>query len=70
MLLLLASTTAQAHAKAQPVSIEGNWFAALMIALFALWSLLLLIRGVLFIDKRDAWLRRGAGDGNDWWMSD
>lgn len=61
---------ANAHATAQPVSIEGNWFVALMIALVALWSLILLIRGILYVDQRDAWLRRGGGNGNDWWISD
>lgn len=68
-LLFIASAPAEAHRTAQPVSIEGNWYIALIIAFVALVSLILLIRGVLFIDRRDAWLRRGAGDG-DWWISD
>lgn len=69
VLLLLASAPAEAHRTAQPVSIEGNWSIAVVIALAALLALILLIRGVLFLDRRDAWLRRGAGDG-DWWISD
>jgi predicted cobalt transporter CbtA len=66
-LFALAGAPAHAHETAQPLSIEGNWFVALMIALVALWSVILLIRGVLHIDERDAWLRRG-GNGNDWWI--
>jgi hypothetical protein len=67
--LIAAIAPADAHNTAHPVSIEGNWFVALLIALAAVASLILLIRGVLFIDERDAWLRRG-GNGNDWTFRD
>ena len=69
-LIALATTQAQAHNHAHPVSIEGNWVVAVLIALVALWGLILLVRGVLFIDQRDAWLRRGGGDGDDYWLRD
>jgi len=67
--LIAAVAPAEAHNTAHPVSIEGNWFVALLIAVGAAASLILLVRGVLFLDKRDAWLRRG-GEGNDWWIKD
>ncbi|MBI1213898.1 MAG: hypothetical protein GC190_20745 [Alphaproteobacteria bacterium] len=69
-LALTFASPAQAHNHAHPVSIEGNWVVALVIVLVALWGLVLLVRGVLFIDERDAWLRRGAGNGNDYWIRD
>ena len=68
-LALLWSSDAHAHATAQTPSISGNWGVALVIALFAVWGVILLVRGVLFLDERDAWLRRG-GEGNDYWMRD
>jgi len=68
--LLAAIVPAEAHNTAHPLSIEGNWFAALLIVLGAAASLVLLIRGVLFIDERDAWLRRGRGNGDDYWIKD
>jgi hypothetical protein len=66
---LCCVTDAHAHATAQTPSISGNWLVALAIVLAAIAALILLVRGALFLDERDAWLRKG-GEGNDYWMRD
>jgi hypothetical protein len=69
-LIALATATAQAHNHAHPVSIEGNWPVAVVIAVVAIAALVFLVRGVLYIDQRDAWLRRGGRNGDDYWIRD
>jgi TRAP-type C4-dicarboxylate transport system permease small subunit len=71
-LALFCTTYAHAFARhtAQTPSISGNWPVAVAIALFALWALILVIRGVLFLERRDAWLGRGAQERDDYWISD
>lgn len=69
-LATLASSVSNAHAIAQTPSISGNWLAALGLALVGVWGLVLLVRGVLFLDERDAWLRRGRGEGEGWTFRD
>jgi uncharacterized membrane protein YjfL (UPF0719 family) len=66
---LLPFANAFAHATAQTPSISGNWPVALAIVLAAIAALILLVRGALHLDERDAWLRKG-GEGNDYWMRD
>jgi len=68
MLVALATTEAQAHNHAHPVSIEGNWLVAILIAVAGIAALIILVRAVLYVDRRDAWLRRGAKD--DFWIRD
>ena len=68
--IALAAGQAEAHNHAHPVSIEGNWFIALLIAIAAFAALIMFVRGVLFIDERDAWLRRGGRNGDDYWIRD
>jgi hypothetical protein len=66
LLALLSSPCANAFARTP--SISGNWGIALALVVAAAWMLVLLIRGVLFLERRDAWLGRGAGD--DYYMRD
>jgi hypothetical protein len=70
VLIALATVQAQAHNQAHPVSIEGNWLVAVVIAVVAIAALIFLVRGVLYIDQRDAWLRRGGRNGDDYWIRD
>ena len=66
----LAGAATPASAMARTPSISGGWPVALILLLVCIVMLFVLVRAVLFLDERDAWLRRGGGDGNDWTFPD
>ena len=67
---ILAGSASNASATARTPSISGDWPMALLLVVAAVAALVLLVRGVLFLDERDAWLRRGARKSNDWIIRD
>lgn len=68
--VLCMSPLAEARNFSHSPSISGNWGVALVIVIGAIALLVVLVRGVLFLERRDAWLGRGAKDRNDSWFSD
>ncbi len=67
---VLAGSASNAYATAHTPSISGDWPIALVLVVAAVAALVLLVRGVLFLDERDAWLRRGGRESNDWTIRD
>ena len=61
---------AYAGAHAHTPSISGNWLWAVGLVVVGITILVMLVRGALALDERDAWMRRGGGDGNDWTFPD
>ena len=67
---IFAGSASNALATAQTPSISGDWLVALVLVAAAVAALVLLVRGVLFLDERDAWLRRSGRESNDWIIRD